>query len=92
MTHSAFRNLHSEIRDSAIPGPDPPAGWRAGLTNMAVVQWTSLIIYYCNISFIQASCARAGRNPKSEMAWEADELLAITVASINTVKRGNRKK
>jgi len=26
------------------------------------------------------------------MAWEADEILAITVASINTVKRGNRKK
>ncbi len=50
MNNSAIRNLHSEIRDSAI------------------------------------------RNPKSEMAWEADELLAIIVASINTVKRGNRKK
>jgi len=32
------------------------------------------------------------RNPKSEFEWEADELLAITVASINTAKKRSRKK
>ena len=49
MTHSAFRNLHSEIRDSAI------------------------------------------RNPQSEIERDADEILAITVASINTARRRNKK-
>jgi hypothetical protein len=46
-----------------FPGPDPPAGWREGLTNKAGVLQASNIKYFSDNNLFQASRSRAGHFP-----------------------------